>query len=384
MLSQDWLVRLLLFLGLFAAMFFIEGLFPARSWFDLRKQRFWFSIKLAITNQIFMRLVVSAPFVWWSSFVASKGWGLSPLIDLPTWAHVMATVVVFDFFDAIKHMLFHRFHFMWRFHRAHHTDTHLDIFTAFRYHPGEFLISAAFKGLWIVIWGPTAFAFFVFEVVLNMASQFHHSNIAFPDHVEKIVNRVFVTNRYHALHHTINREIGDQNFTTIFTVWDRILGSRTDPVTNPVDLERLGSLQDDHLSVLTLVKSPLQADINCRSQNDLFASRINTIKQKLADGKAVLIDVREQSELDKHGKLASALHFPWSRIQILPEEFTSFTKRLQPREIYIFCAAGVRATKALQILKERDVEAHSLGGLSDICNELDYIPPAGPLELAHA
>lgn len=380
MLSHDHLFRLFLFVGLFGVMFAIEGLFPARSWKDLRKNRALFSIKLAAVNNAFMVFVVATPFFWWANFVEKSNFGLSSYLGIRGIYNVVATVILFDFLDGIKHLMFHRVPIMWRFHRVHHTDTHLDIFTSLRYHPGEFAFSAIIKAIWIVVWGPSALAFLTFEVILNVASQFHHSNITFPDFLEKALNKIIVTPRYHAMHHTITRERGDQNFTTVFSLWDRVFKTYTDPFSQPIDLERLGVLQNDHLNLRAVLQSPIKSDSQqILNTSDAAFEELKVVRKELDLKSAILIDVRENSERQKNGIIAEAHTMPWALIRQNEQLLPNFARRFPESTIYLFCAAGVRACKAVEILHRNGIKAKSLGGLLDLtaCNEgfpLCYAP----------
>lgn len=252
-------LRLVFFFIMLGIMFFLEGHYPARVWSDLRWKRCWFSFKLAVINNMIMRLLVAGPFLLWIDYIGKNGHGLRHVFGLQEgWLLIITTVVFFDFLEVFKHLLFHRIPFMWSFHQAHHTDKHLDIWTAIRYHPGEFIMSAFYKGLGITLWGPDILSFVIFEIILNMANQFHHSNIDFSDRMENFLNRFIVTPRYHALHHTIVREKGDQNFSVIFNIWDRILGTRAYSRIEDINLENLGKLQDHHLSIRKLLTGPFR------------------------------------------------------------------------------------------------------------------------------
>jgi len=105
----------------------------------------------------------------------------------------------------------------------------MDVTTALRFHPGELVISALAKALWIAIWGPTAIAWFLFEAMVSLCAQFHHSNIDFPDRIEGCISALIVTPRFHASHHAVDRHYGDANFSTIFSLWDRLLRSYQRP-----------------------------------------------------------------------------------------------------------------------------------------------------------
>jgi len=105
----------------------------------------------------------------------------------------------------------------------------MDVTTALRFHPTELVVSGFVKALWIVIWGPLIVAWFLFEALISICAQFHHSNIDFPDGVEKWLSWIIVTPRYHASHHAVDRHYGDANFSTIFSIWDRLFGTYSQP-----------------------------------------------------------------------------------------------------------------------------------------------------------
>ncbi len=381
MISENPILRLALFLGLLVIMFFVEGRHPLRAWKESRKDRIFFSIKLAVLNNIAFRVLIATPFVALTHAISESGVGLLPwlrgftgleptaflLIEIPL------CILAFDFFDYAKHRWFHRVTFMWRTHRVHHTDTHLDVLTALRYHPGELLISSAIKAGWLVLLGPTAFTFMVFEIVLNMASQFHHANIDLPKRLEKWLHHVLVTPRYHAMHHTIHREVGDYNFSTIFSVWDRLFRTQKIPELSDIDLERLGLLQNNHLNLWEVLKSPALPDSSTPStqrKDDVahLAPDFALIKSRRAGPKKpILVDVRERDEIDETGLPPEALWLPTSRVlqdkKLVEQLVQKFGKE---RDVYFYCAAGLRSEKVRQVFAQKGVKAHNLGNLEDV------------------
>jgi sterol desaturase/sphingolipid hydroxylase (fatty acid hydroxylase superfamily) len=56
-----------------------------------------------------------------------------------------------------------------------------------------------------------------------------HSNVRIP--FARYLELVFVTPRYHFVHHSIDRHLSNSNFGFLFSLWDRILGTYTDPGT---------------------------------------------------------------------------------------------------------------------------------------------------------
>ncbi len=226
---------LLLFLG-------IETLAPARPWRVARWRRFAFHAGVATLNTVLVRVVVYVPALLWAVHVEEQGWGLSRWLGLVGWTEIVASIVVLDGFDYLWHRANHRVRFLWRFHKAHHADTGMDVTTALRFHPGELLLSALAKALWVVAWGPTVVAWFLFEAMVSLAAQFHHSNIDFPDAVERWLSWIIVTPRYHAAHHAVDRRYGNANFSTILSLWDRLFRSYAKPAEGGATTREAGAL----------------------------------------------------------------------------------------------------------------------------------------------
>ena len=222
-------LRFAIFAGGFVCFFVLESLFAKRDRALPRWRRAGFHIAIAVFNTVLVRTLTMAPFLAFAAFVESKGLGLARQLPLHGWQEILASIVVLDALNYWWHRLNHRVPFLWRFHKAHHSDTEMDVSTVLRFHPGELLISVAVKAVWILLWGPSAAAWFLFEVLVSLSAQFHHSNIDFPDRVEHTLTQVLVTPRFHAAHHAVDRAFGDQNFSTILNIWDRIFGSFARP-----------------------------------------------------------------------------------------------------------------------------------------------------------
>lgn len=223
--------KLIVFVVGLALFFLVETLAPARPWYRRRWRRLGFHGAIAVLNTVAVRLLVYVPLLLWTVHVEEQGWGLSRWLGVVSWgwAEIVISIIVLDAFDYLWHRANHRLRFLWRFHKAHHSDTEMDVTTSLRFHPGELLISAGVKALWILIWGPTAVAWFLFEALVSLSAQFHHSNIDFPDRVERWLSQIIVTPRYHAAHHAVDRQYGDRNFSTIFSLWDRLFNSYAKP-----------------------------------------------------------------------------------------------------------------------------------------------------------
>ncbi|OYW24765.1 MAG: rhodanese [Planctomycetales bacterium 12-60-4] len=86
---------------------------------------------------------------------------------------------------------------------------------------------------------------------------------------------------------------------------------------------------------------------------------LETVKQQLAQGKAVIVDVRESSEWDEgHLKDARLLSLSRLRKGVSPEELDKILTK--DKVIYAHCAAGGRCLEAADRLKKAGFEIRPL------------------------
>ena len=95
-------------------------------------------------------------------------------------------------------------------------------------------------------------------------------------------------------------------------------------------------------------------------------AQVKAIKKGLAEKRCMLVDVREKSEWDA-GHLEQSILLPLSELEELDE--AGIAKRLpKEKKIYAFCAAGFRADRAADQLKQLGyrVEAVTGGGYKEM------------------
>jgi rhodanese-related sulfurtransferase len=86
---------------------------------------------------------------------------------------------------------------------------------------------------------------------------------------------------------------------------------------------------------------------------------LDTVKERLKDKSAVLVDVREEKEWDD-GHIQDAKLMPLSKLK-KEAEAEKLTKDLSKRKIvYCHCAAGARALTAADILKKQGYDVRPL------------------------
>src|SRR5262245_13019394 len=150
------------------------------------------------------------------------------LLNLLSLAPAIATIAAFLLFDGwlyLLHRANHKIGFLWRFHRVHHSDQDLDSPTAIRFHPGEVMISSALRLAVLPLLGLTLWQLLVYESLMMPVILFHHSNVNFPEKVDRWLRVLVVSPAIHRVHHSRARIETDSNYSIIFSFWDRIFGT---------------------------------------------------------------------------------------------------------------------------------------------------------------
>jgi sterol desaturase/sphingolipid hydroxylase (fatty acid hydroxylase superfamily) len=141
------------------------------------------------------------------------------------WVAIPVSVIGMDLVSYAWHRANHRLPLLWRFHQAHHCDAHYTVTTALRFHPGELLLALPVRLLAVTLLGVPIVGVIVFEAVFAFANFWEHGDIDLPLKVEEALGRAFITPALHRRHHSVESQLLDSNFGTIFSLWDRLFGS---------------------------------------------------------------------------------------------------------------------------------------------------------------
>ncbi len=224
------IVRLSVFIGLLILFAVLEAAFPRRVRVQPRRRRWLTHAGITIIDTVAARLM--GPFITLSvaAFAASKGWGLFNITDWPLWLEIIATLIVLDGLIYVQHVIFHHVPLFWRFHKVHHTDRDLDVTSALRFHPLEIIVSLLYKAGIVALLGPSIFAVFLFEIILNGMAMFNHANLRLPAPLDRALRAVFVTPDMHRIHHSVIVSETNSNYGFNLAVWDRVFRTyRSEP-----------------------------------------------------------------------------------------------------------------------------------------------------------
>jgi rhodanese-related sulfurtransferase len=93
-----------------------------------------------------------------------------------------------------------------------------------------------------------------------------------------------------------------------------------------------------------------------------------TAREIIANGNALVVDVRDTPEVQASGKIAGAVHVSRGLLEFradpdLPSHDPNFSK---DKDVIVYCASGGRAALAGKLLKDLGYErVYNLGGFKD-------------------
>jgi sterol desaturase/sphingolipid hydroxylase (fatty acid hydroxylase superfamily) len=117
----------------------------------------------------------------------------------------------------------------------------MDVTTANRFHLGEFFFTGLIRMAVVHTFGITLIAYILFEILVNLSVQFHHSSIKVPFRLERWWAVLFVPPFLHRIHHSVRIRERDSNYGVIFSIWDRMLGTLTTAVAQEKIVIGIGS-----------------------------------------------------------------------------------------------------------------------------------------------
>jgi len=289
-LDNTAVIRLSVFLGVFVFMAVLEALLPAREAVLSRKTRWLGNLSMVVMGALVSRILLPVTLVGVSLWAQQKGIGVfnvlldavpadasssnqllnsgEPLNNSSTYlvhiAIVTLSVLLLDMLIYWQHRLFHTVPMLWRFHKMHHADSHVDTTTGLRFHPVEIAMSLGIKAAAVVILGVPAIAIVIFEVALNGFALFNHANIRLPQKWDDRIGLVLITQRLHRIHHSQAKSECNSNYGFSVSWWDRLFNSFTPRAKQSDETLSIGQ-QDvpavkENASIRALLLQPFKSD----------------------------------------------------------------------------------------------------------------------------
>ncbi len=222
LLEHEATLRLFSFIFLILLFTGLELIRPRRLPDKANRTRRVNNILLLILNIIAVRLVMPLAIFEVAIFAADNNLGLFNVLPVPLFPNVILTLIILDCLIYFQHVITHKINFLWQIHRVHHTDLEVDVTTGIRFHPLEIIFSMMYKIVAVLLLGPVAFAVILYEILLNGAALFTHSNVLLNSKLDSVLRVVFVTPDMHRIHHSVLRQETDSNFGNILSIWDKL------------------------------------------------------------------------------------------------------------------------------------------------------------------
>ena len=216
-LERGWLV------GALALLVALELWRPRRATIQGRGLRWPTNLAIGSLNVLLTTLTLAPIAV--AAVGADRSWGVLNQLSLPWSLGVALAVVVLDALTYLQHRLLHAKGVLWRVHRVHHADVDLDATSGLRFHPIEALITQATTVAAIVVLGLPPAGVAAYLWLSTIITLLTHANLRVPRRLEGAAQWVVVTPAMHAIHHSAQPEESERNFSTLFSVWDRIGGT---------------------------------------------------------------------------------------------------------------------------------------------------------------
>lgn len=222
---MDALIRGAAAFAVMALMLGWERLKPRRKHMPGRRRRWPVNLGLGALNAVVMRLTIGSLAYASALYAQSAGFGLLNRWPPPEWLAVTVTLLALDLAVYWQHIATHKWSWLWRLHRIHHTDLEFDATTAVRFHLFEIALSMLYKCAWVLLLGAQPQAVVAFEIILNGAAAFNHGNVDLPEALDRCLRWLIVTPDMHRIHHSAEPDETDSNYGFSISWWDRLFGT---------------------------------------------------------------------------------------------------------------------------------------------------------------
>ena len=138
------------------------------------------------------------------------------------WVVVLCALVVQDFTGYWLHRLNHRVNIFWNRHVIHHSSEEFNLSCALRQSISQTFNYAAILMIPAALLGIPAYVFAILGPIHLFMQFWYHTRL-----IDKlgILEYILVTPSHHRVHHAINPEYIDKNYSQIFIVWDKLFGT---------------------------------------------------------------------------------------------------------------------------------------------------------------
>jgi len=147
----------------------------------------------------------------------------------PLWLAVLLAFIVQDFSGYWMHRLSHRVNIFWNRHVIHHSSEEFNLSCALRQSISEVFKFSAILMFPAALFGIPANIFIILAPIHLFMQFWYHTRL-----INKmgILEYIIVTPSHHRVHHAINPEYLDKNYSQIFIIWDKLFNTFQEELDN--------------------------------------------------------------------------------------------------------------------------------------------------------
>ena len=206
----------------------LEIIFPWRKQQSIFRKDFWLDAFYMFFNFFIFSIIISGVYkllelLFLDIGITIKSFTLIDLKTLAPWLQLVIFFVVLDFVQWFTHTLLHRFEFLWKFHRIHHSVKEMGFAAHLRYHWMENILYKPLKTFGVMILGgfEPEQAFIVHFTAIAIG-HFNHANIKLTWGPLKYILNNPVMHLYHHAYTLPEDRSRGVNFGISLSLWDYI------------------------------------------------------------------------------------------------------------------------------------------------------------------
>jgi sterol desaturase/sphingolipid hydroxylase (fatty acid hydroxylase superfamily) len=216
-----------------------EIIFPWRKSQKIFRKGFWIDIIYMFFNFFLFSIIIIGFYEAFNKLLYDLS-GIASnsiaLIDLSTFSQISQLIIFFitlDFFQWLTHIMMHRFDFLWKFHKVHHSVKEMGFAAHFHYHWMENILYKPLKVFAVMLIGgfEPEQAYLIHFLTITIG-HLNHSNIKLSYGAFKyIFNNPIMHLHHHASSSSNNFKTG-VNFAISLSIWDYIFKTNYIPNEN--------------------------------------------------------------------------------------------------------------------------------------------------------
>jgi sterol desaturase/sphingolipid hydroxylase (fatty acid hydroxylase superfamily) len=207
---------------------FLEITFPWRKNQSIIRKDFWLDGFYMFFNFFIFSIVISGFYslleLFFNDFgLTNKSLALFDLSSFPIWAELLIFFIILDFVQWFTHVLLHKFEFLWRFHKVHHSVKEMGFAAHLRYHWMENILYKPLKTIGVMLIGgfEPEQAYIVHFTAISIG-HLNHANIKLSWGIFKYILNNPIMHLYHHVKELPAHKPNGINFGISLSIWDYI------------------------------------------------------------------------------------------------------------------------------------------------------------------